>query len=74
MAKVNVNDKLTKLGIDDYIIKIFNNNDIVTIDDLWSLKRKDLKEVKKALPKANVKERFLLFKARDIVLESVVVK
>ena len=45
MAKVNVNDKITKLGIDDYIIKIFNNNDIVTIDDLWSLKRKDLKEM-----------------------------
>ena len=45
MAKVNVNDRITKLGIDDYIIKIFNNNDIVTIDDLWSLKRKDLKEM-----------------------------
>ena len=45
MAKVNVNDKITKLGIDDNIIKVFNNNDIITIDDLWSLKRKDLKDM-----------------------------
>lgn len=42
--------------------------------EIAKYQRKDLKEVKKALPKANVKERFLLFKARDIVLESVVVK
>lgn len=45
MAKVNVNDKIIKLGIDNRIIKIFNNNDIITIDDLWSLKRKDLKDM-----------------------------
>lgn len=43
MAKININDKITKLGIDDSIIKVFNSNEIMTIDDLWSLKRKDLK-------------------------------
>ena len=35
---------------------------------------KTAKEVKASLPKEVVKDRFLLFKARDLVLESVVVK
>ena len=45
MAKVNVSDKIAKLGIDDKIIKVFNSNDIITINDLWCLKRKDLKDM-----------------------------
>ena len=36
--------------------------------------KKTVKEVKTNLPKEVVKDRFLLFKARDLVLESVVVK
>lgn len=36
--------------------------------------KKTVKEVKDNLPKEVVKDRFLLFKARDLVLESVVVK
>ena len=35
---------------------------------------KEVKEVKAKLPKSEVKDRFLLFKARDLVLESVVLK
>ena len=35
---------------------------------------KELKEIKANFPKATVKERFLLFKARDLVLENVVLK
>ena len=35
---------------------------------------KEVKEVKAQLPKDSVKERFTLFKARDLVLESVVLK
>lgn len=45
MSKINVNEKINKLGIDDSIIKVFNSRDIITINDLWSLKRKDLKDM-----------------------------
>lgn len=45
MSKINVNEKINKLGIDDAIIKVFNSRDIMTINDLWSLKRKDLKDM-----------------------------
>lgn len=45
MSKINVNEKINKLGIDESIIKVFNSRDIVTINDLWGLKRKDLKNM-----------------------------
>ena len=45
MSKINVNEKINKLGIDDSIVKVFNSRDIITINDLWSLKRKDLKDM-----------------------------
>ena len=45
MGKINVNEKINKLGIDDSIVKVFNSRDIITINDLWSLKRKDLKDM-----------------------------
>lgn len=45
MSKINVHEKINKLGIDDSIIKVFNSRDIITINDLWSLKRKDLKDM-----------------------------
>lgn len=45
MRGINLDDSINKLGIDDKIINIFSINDIKTIDDLWSLKRKDLKEM-----------------------------
>ena len=42
--------------------------------EIAKYQRKEVKEVKAKLPKAQVKERFLLFKARDLVLENVVIK
>ena len=36
--------------------------------------RKDVKEIKASYPKDQMKERFLLFKAHDFVLESAVIK
>lgn len=45
MSKINVNEKINKLGIDESIIKVFNSRDIVAINDLWGLKRKDLKNM-----------------------------
>lgn len=45
MSKINVNEKINKLGIDESIIKVFNSRNIVTINDLWGLKRKDLKNM-----------------------------
>ncbi len=45
MSKVNVEDKINKLGIDSSIVKVFNSNNIITINDLWKLKRKDLKDM-----------------------------
>ena len=45
MAKVNVEEKINKLGIDSSIIKVFNDNNIITINDLWKLKKKDLKNL-----------------------------
>lgn len=45
MAKVNVEEKINKLGLDGSIIKVFNDNNIITINDLWKLKKKDLKNL-----------------------------
>ena len=45
MSKVNIEDKINKLGIDSSIVKVFNSNNIITINDLWKLKRKDLKDM-----------------------------
>ena len=45
MSKVKVEDKINKLGIDSSIVKVFNSNNIITINDLWKLKRKDLKDM-----------------------------
>ncbi|MBQ7105565.1 MAG: hypothetical protein IJN90_06890 [Bacilli bacterium] len=45
MSKVNVEDKINKLGIDSSIVKVFNSNNVITINDLWKLKRKDLKDM-----------------------------
>ncbi len=43
-------------------------------EQIAKYQNKEAKEIKKQLPKESVKERFLLFKARDLVLESVVLK
>ncbi|MBE6150249.1 MAG: hypothetical protein E7162_00305 [Firmicutes bacterium] len=45
MRGINLDDNIIKLGLDDKIIGIFKDNNINTIDDLWSLKRKDLKDM-----------------------------
>lgn len=45
MGNINLDDSINKLGIDDKIIDVFNINNINNIDDLWSLKRKDLKDM-----------------------------
>lgn len=45
MKRIDVNDEISKLGINESVIKKFSNYNIVTIDDLWNLKRKDLKEM-----------------------------
>jgi len=54
--------KLTKADYDKYYAEIAK------------YQRKEVKEVKEKLAKDQVKDRFLLFKARDLVLESVVIK
>ena len=45
MRNINVEDPISKLGINDDVVDLLNKNDINTIDDLWKLKRKDLKEL-----------------------------
>lgn len=45
MIRIDVSEEISKLGIDDSIISIFKSKDINTIAELWSLKRKDLKEM-----------------------------
>lgn len=45
MRRIDVNEKISKLGIDDDVIDIFSSKNINTINDLWCLKRKDLKEM-----------------------------
>ena len=45
MRVINLDDNIIKLGLDDKIIGIFKDNNINTIDDLWCLKRKDLKDM-----------------------------
>ncbi len=45
MRNINVEDPISKLGINDTIINILNENDIKTIEELWKLKRKDLKDM-----------------------------
>ena len=54
--------KLTKEDYDKYYAEIAK------------YQRKEVKEVKEKLAKDQVKDRFLLFKARDLVLQSVVIK
>ena len=45
MATLSVLDKDVKcLDIDNKIIDIFKQNNIKTLEDLWNLKRKDLKK------------------------------
>lgn len=46
MKNLNVDDPISKLGLNDTIINILNDNNIMTIDELWKLKRKDLKGLK----------------------------
>ena len=45
MRKIDVSLGIAKLGIDGDIIDIFKDKNIFTINDLWSLKRKDLKDM-----------------------------
>ena len=43
MKNLNLDDPISNLGLNDTVINILNENDINTIDELWKLKRKDLK-------------------------------
>lgn len=45
MRNINVEDPISKLGINDEVVDLLNQNNINTIDELWKLKRKDLKEL-----------------------------
>ena len=45
MRNINVEDSISKLGINDEIVNLLNEKNINTIDELWKLKRKDLKEL-----------------------------
>ncbi len=45
MTKHTLNESLSKLNIDEKIIKKLNKNNIFLIKDLWVLKRKNLKEI-----------------------------
>lgn len=45
MKGIDLNDSINKLGINDEIINIFSRNEITSINQLWNLKRKDLKEM-----------------------------
>lgn len=41
---ISVTENINKLKISPSIIKKLKDNNLTTIDDVWSLKRKDLKE------------------------------
>lgn len=43
MSNLNVDESIKKLGLDVSIINKLEENNIKTINDLWCLKRKELK-------------------------------
>lgn len=45
MKKVNLNDDIELLNIDESIIKILKKHNVLIVEQLWNLKRNDLKEM-----------------------------
>lgn len=45
MKKVNLNDDIELLNIDEPIIKILKKHNVLIVEQLWNLKRNDLKEM-----------------------------
>ncbi|MDD2181459.1 MAG: hypothetical protein PHW32_03715 [Bacilli bacterium] len=44
MNGISLNDCISKINIDNEITKILTKNNILKIEDLWNLKRNDLKK------------------------------
>lgn len=44
MNGISLNDCISKINIDNEVVKILTKNNILKIDDLWCLKRNDLKK------------------------------
>lgn len=45
MISISLNDSIQKLELSSTIINKLNSNQIIKIKDLWTLKRKNLKEL-----------------------------
>ena len=45
MNSICLEDNINKLGIDNEVLKILNQNNVLIIDELWKLKRNNLKKM-----------------------------
>lgn len=45
MNGISLNDCISKMDIENDVIEILTENNILKIDDLWNLKRNDLKKI-----------------------------